>query len=66
MRKCYRCDREGHVISACRWTSEACFKYGSKEHMLKDCPKVVVNCFKCDEAGQHGGRVCKKEYGAII
>ena len=49
--KCYRCGREGHVISACRWSSGACFKCGSREHMIRDCPNAGVNCFKCGEAG---------------
>ena len=49
--KCYRCGREGHVISACRWSSGACLKCGSRDHMTRDCPNAGVNCFNCGEVG---------------
>ena len=43
--KCYKFDWEGHVISACRWSSGICFKCGSREHMIRDCPNAAVNFF---------------------
>ena len=40
-----------HVISACKWTSGACFKCGPRKQMLRGCPNAIANCFKCGEAG---------------
>ena len=47
------------MTSACKWRSSECFKCGSMERMLRDCPNAVVNCFNCNEDG-HMAAGCRK------
>lgn len=37
-KKCFYCDRIGHVISECRFRSGSCFACGSQEHFIMECP----------------------------
>ncbi|XP_056698427.1 uncharacterized protein [Spinacia oleracea] len=37
--ECAKCGRRGHIESECRVGSNTCFRCGSHDHYIRDCPK---------------------------
>ncbi|XP_021837094.2 uncharacterized protein [Spinacia oleracea] len=40
--ECAKCGRRGHIESECRVRSNTCFRCGSHDHYIRDCPKQVT------------------------
>ncbi|XP_056691733.1 uncharacterized protein [Spinacia oleracea] len=40
--ECAKCGRRGHIESQCRVGSNTCYRCGSHDHYIRDCPKHVT------------------------
>ena len=56
-KKCFRCQKLGHISKDCRWTTGSCFRCGSKEHRIAGCRVPGAECPHCKQFG-HPARSC--------
>ena len=59
---CFRCGKEGHRVSECRWATGACFGCGRMGHLVSQCKDQRAECFICKQTG-HFARNCPQNRG---
>ena len=77
---CFFCRQTGHSVANCKEASVAqlCYKCGSTEHRLKDCPKQqqqrrsteenlpFARCFLCHQVGHIASQCSKNSHGIYV
>ena len=57
-RRCFRCNRAGHLKRDCVWARGACFGCKKVGHLVNNCPSPRnISCFKCGVIG-HCASIC--------
>ncbi|GBN96043.1 hypothetical protein AVEN_241604-1 [Araneus ventricosus] len=49
--RCFKCQKFGHTITACRGSKEICARFSLPDHNSKDCSATTPKCYNCE--GDH-------------
>lgn len=64
VRRCFRCQKYGHLMNACKAPSFTCGKC-SEEHATRECQSTLFKCSNCGGAHQAGSKLCEKQKSEV-